>query len=115
MLILGAYQPRIQDDRDPQQGPLEIGIVDEITTVSGDGEGSGALIFAESFREIVNYNPASTSLHSMSVVVAHEVAHLFSCKHTDGGLMEIDPVTELAVSNKLSSKMIPKIRGLMHP
>jgi hypothetical protein len=123
--LLGAYQHVLGEDNDPSTEPcpgnpgyhcVTYGIVDEITNVTGDREGSGALIFLELHRsrELPTYNPAPTSLNSMAVTVAHEVGHLFSCTHGDGGLMGNTPAGS-PVSNQLSPTMIGKIRGLMHP
>lgn len=115
--LLGSYQHTLDEDSDPSTEDLTLGIVDEITLVTGDGEGSGALIFAEGHRsrELPGYNPAPTSLNSMAVTVAHEVGHLFSCVHGDGGLMGTNPRRGTPVSHQLSPTMIFKIRGLMHP
>ena len=115
--LLGSYQHTLDEDRDPSTEDLTLGIVDAITLVTDDREGSGALIFTEGHRsrELPGYNPAPTSLNSMAVNVAHEVGHLFSCIHGDGGLMGTDRIRGTPVSNQLSPTMIFKIRGLMHP
>lgn len=118
VMIFGAYQHTTDSDGDPSTDGLTLGIVDEITGVTGpDMEGSGALIFMEAHRprEFPGYNPAPTSLNSMAVTVAHEVGHLFSCVHGDGGLVGTDPLTGTPVTNQLSPTMIFKIRDLMHP
>lgn len=113
--LLGSYQHTITEDRDPSTESLTLGIVDEITSVTG--EGSGALIFVEGHRptEFPGYNPSPTHLSSMAVTVAHEIGHLFSCLHGDGGLMGTNPQTGEPVSNQLSPTMIRKIRTIMHP
>lgn len=117
VFLLGSYQHTLVEDGDPSTENPTLGIVDEITNVTGDREGSGALIFLELHRtrEFPGYNPAPTALSSMAVAVGHEVGHLFSCVHGDGGLMGTDRITGAPVSNQLSPTMISKIRGLMHP
>ncbi|MBX3295503.1 MAG: hypothetical protein KF762_07310 [Acidobacteria bacterium] len=113
--LLGSYQHTVEEDRDPSTEDLTLGIVDAVTTVSG--EGSGALIFMEAHRptEFPGYNPSPTHLSSMAVTVAHEIGHLFSCLHGDGGLMGTNPQTGEPVSNQLSPMLIRKIRTIMHP
>lgn len=124
--LLGAYQHTVEEDNDSSVEPCPIpgvahcytlGIVDAITLVTDDLEGSGALIFTEIHRprEIPGYTSNPTNLNSMAVTVAHEVGHLFSCEHGDGGLLGTDPNTGMPVSNQLSPTMIFKIRGLTHP
>lgn len=114
--LLGAYQHILSRDNDPEIELATYGIVDEITGVTGDGEGSGALIYVELHRpsEILGYDPAPTNVSSMAVTVAHEVGHLFSCEHGDGDLMGDTPAGR-PVSNKLSPKMLNKIRRISHP
>jgi hypothetical protein len=114
--LLGSYQHTLIEDNDPATELGTYGIVDEITTVTGDGEGSGALIFLELHRprEIPGYTPIPTDVNSMAVTVAHEVGHLFSCRHADGGLMGNTPAG-VPVSNQLSPTMIRRVRVLMHP
>jgi hypothetical protein len=116
--VLGSYQHTLEEDRDPNAGEsLTLGIVDEITNVTGDLEGSGTLIFMEAHRprEFPAYNPDPTNINSMAVTVAHEIGHLFSCVHGDGGLMGTNPRTGEPVSNQLSPTMIRKVRTIMHP
>ena len=130
VLIFGAYQSTINSDNDsstelgcdglPAFHCVSLGVVDEITGkfyLDHTGEGSGALIFTELMRaheRPAGYNPAPTSLTSMAVTVAHETAHLFSCRHGDGGIMGIN-ILGSPVSNQYSLGMIYRIRGLMHP
>ncbi|MGI8788058.1 MAG: hypothetical protein ACR2HG_09890 [Pyrinomonadaceae bacterium] len=114
LYILGAYQHTLIEDQDPLGENPTFGIVDAITgdTSGGsDGEGSGALIFLElhSSKEIITF-PAPANLMREDVTVAHEVGHLFSGQHTDGGLMG-SPIT----AGDFSNVTINKIRGLPHP
>jgi hypothetical protein len=116
--LLGAYQHTIERDHDPStESPYTAAIVDAITLVTDDLEGSGALIFTEINRptEIPGYTSNPTNLDSMAVTVAHEIGHLFSCVHGDGGLLGTDPNTGTPVSNQLSPTMIRKIKVLLHP
>jgi hypothetical protein len=109
--LLGSYQHTLIEDNDPSTELATRGIVDAITgdTSGGsDGEGSGALIFKEVLRprEIDDPSPYNNERH----VVAHEVGHLFSGQHTDGGLMG-SPIS----STNFSSNTIRRIRALAHP
>lgn len=114
--LLGAYQYVTERDNDPNSAnvPFTLGIVDAVTGFTG--EGSGALIFSELHRpsEFAGYSPSPTDLSSMAVTVAHEVGHLFSCRHGDGGLMG-DDLFGNPVSNQLSPLMVRRIRVLDHP
>jgi hypothetical protein len=114
--VLGAYQHTIEDDNDPTTDGLTWGIVDAVTLVTDDLEGSGALIFMELHRphETPGYTSAPTNTLSMANTVAHEVAHLFSCEHGDGEIMG-NTTAGTPVSNQLSPTMIRKIRVLAHP
>lgn len=125
VLLLGSYQFTLGTDNDSSTEPCPnpmfthctfLGIVDAITLISDDFEGSGALIFTELHRprELPGYSSAPTNLDSMAVTVAHETAHLFSCEHGDGAIMGIDGAGA-PVSNQYSPTMIRKIRVLMHP
>lgn len=117
VFLLGSYQHTLDEDSDPSTEDLTLGIVDAITLVSDDLEGSAALIFTEGHRprEVPGYTPNPTNLSSMAVTVAHEVGHLFSSIHDDNGVMGDDPVTGNPVSNQYSPRTIRKIRTLRHP
>lgn len=109
--VLGAYQHTLPEDNDPSTELFEtLGIVDEITGLTGDLEGSGALIFLElhSQKENSPTNPRSTA-----VTAGHEVGHLFSGDHGEGGIMG-DALGQMS-SNQFSPATINKIRGLTHP
>lgn len=111
---MGAYQHTIIEDHDPSSEDTTSGIVDEIT--SRTGEGTGALVFIEVHRthETPGYTSSPTNTLSLANSVAHELTHLLSCEHGDGEIMGID-MDGIPVSSKLSSTMIAKIRSLQHP
>lgn len=113
--LLAAYQHTLDEDQDPTTEAITWGIVDEIT--SSTEEGSGALIFTELHRprETPGYTSNPTNLASMAVTVGHEVGHLVSGEHGDGGIMGTNPMTGEPVSNQFSPTMIRKIRMLAHP
>jgi hypothetical protein len=113
--VYGAYQHTLTRDGDPSTNDVVQGIVDEITNVTGDLEGSGALIFLEVHRqrEIPNYNPNPQDVTSLANTVAHEVGHLFSGEHGDLGLMGDDDGNVL--SSQFHPTTINKIRELLHP
>jgi hypothetical protein len=113
--ILGSYQHTLDEDNDPSTEGETSGIVDEITNVTGDLEGSGALIFLELHRtrEVPNYNPIPTDVTSLANTVAHEVGHLFSGRHGELGLM--GDINGQVLSSQFSPTTISRIRGLAHP
>jgi hypothetical protein len=119
VLVLGSYQDIIDLDNDPSTDGGSQGVVDEITGVTGDLEGSGALIFMEVHRthEIPTYNPNPQDVTSLANTVGHEIGHLFSSEHGDGEIMGViqPDGTLIITSSHFSSVTIRKIRGLMHP
>lgn len=117
VFILGAYQHTLVGDRDPStQTGLFFGIVDAVTNVTG--EGSGALIFLESHssKEITVFS-APANLRRINVTVGHEVGHLFSGEHGDGGIMGIilPNGSTYLTSDQFDPVTINKIRELPHP
>lgn len=119
VLVFGAYQPAAHRDGDPSTQAPPSGVVDEITDVTGDLEGSGALIFMEIHRtrEIPTYNTDPADVTSLANTVGHEVGHLFSGEHCEGEIMgECMPDGSLEItSSRFSSLTIRKIRTLVNP
>jgi hypothetical protein len=117
VVVFGAYQFTQASDLDPttEYESGVVGIVDATTGVTGDLEGSGALIFMELHRtrEIPAYNPDPMNVTSLSNTVAHEVGHLFSCQHGEYGLMG-DPDGN-PTSSLFTPASISRIRVLIHP
>jgi hypothetical protein len=115
--VLGAYQGEIEEDKDPSDDDALFGIADGIPTTSF-GDGSGVLIFSElhNSREILDYpnDPSDPSLRHERTTVAHEVGHLLSGQHGDGGLMTNG--AGLITSSQFSNVSIRRIRAeLLHP
>lgn len=114
-LVFGAYQHTVARDCDPSTDACTQGRVDVITDVTGDLEGSGALIFMEPHRtrEIPTYNPNPQDVTSLANTVAHEVGHLFSCEHGELGLM--GDGNGQVLSSQFTPGSIRRIRGLINP
>ncbi|MEP6849545.1 MAG: hypothetical protein ABI999_11865, partial [Acidobacteriota bacterium] len=115
VLVFGAYQDNLAQDHDPSAEGISWGIVDAITLHSDDGEGSGALIFTELHRphETPGYTNNPANLASMANTVAHEVGHLFSCRHGEQGLM--GNANGIVQSSQFTPTSIHNIRILLHP
>lgn len=102
--VLGSYQGESHEDNDPSTEGALFGIADGIPTTAL-GDGSGVLIFLElhSAQEIVAFPTTNPALATQANTVAHEVGHLISGQHGDGGIMtdatltitsdQFDPVT----------------------
>lgn len=113
--ILGAYQGAQHKDGDPPPARgcvsdditcVTLGRVDAVTNVNG--EGSGALIYFETHRAKESLKGYANDL---SDTAAHEVGHLFSSIHEDGGIMG----GRYVGIPYFSANSLNKIRGLSHP
>jgi hypothetical protein len=109
VFVLGAYQPEQNRDGDPFIDVEDsiLGEVDNITNFTG--EGSGALIYQEMHRprEFLTYTNDKSSTDSEAFTVLHEIGHLFSLRHGDGGIMGIN---QAAFSPSIYLSDIEKLR-----
>jgi len=110
--LLHAYQGKLDEDGDGEAGVSGLsGIAD---SVSCDGDnGFGAIVFYESGRETgKNYAFAGTGKGwQLKDAVVHEIAHLFSGLHEDGGMMGYDDVK----SDEFEPVTLDKMRRCEHP
>lgn len=110
--LLHAYQGKLDEDGDGEAGVSGLsGIAD---SVSCDGDnGFGAIIYYESGRE-TGRNYASAGVGTgwqLKDVPVHEIAHLFSGIHGDGGMMGYDEVK----SNEFKPVTLHKMRSCKFP
>jgi hypothetical protein len=111
--VLGSYQHTTIEDNDPATEAQTFGIADGIPHFVGDGSGVLIHLEAHNSTEILDY-PASASLRNTSTTVAHEIGHLLSGRHGDGGIMTngFGQIT----SAQFSPTTVRRIRALLtHP
>lgn len=111
--VLNAYQDADFIDLDPvhrawrNSGQGAIARVDDIS-------GQGVIVFQEGINDARNHflRIGLVPSHWESTVYVHEVAHLFGCIHSDGGIMGR---TEAADANVITDVSVNRIRSALHP
>lgn len=99
--LLGAYQMQSEEDDDPESEGGTLGQVDEI-------HGQGASVFIETARDVSSVGGGCIE----PITTSHEIGHLFSLVHGDGGQMT-SPCNGGTANFTNASLM--RIRNLDHP
>lgn len=110
--LLHAYQGKLDEDGDGEVGVSGLSGIADSTSCAGDN-GFGAIIFYESGRETGrNYTSAGFGTGwQLKDAAVHEVAHLFSAVHEDGGVMGYDKTK----TESFEPITLDKIRSCQHP
>lgn len=97
--LLGGYQYILARDEDPETET-------QVTLGVSDGTGIGSIVFLETNG--IKECPEPILACNIPATSAHEIGHLVSAEHDDGGIMNDDYLS-------FSPTSIARIRGLSHP